>query len=346
MGLILLSISIGWSQKNTRTIEKNLAIPSNGTVQIKNSYGSISLDHWDKNSVQFHVTITAEGKDESQLEAIFDGIDIQFDQGNDWVSAKTEIDISSASWWKNWRAFVNKGHNYSIDYVVQLPRSVNLDLDNAYGNIFLTETDGKARIKCSYGRIEVGQLNHPNNNIDLQYAPQSQIDFIAAGNVEADYSSINIKNAGEITLDADYSKSHFEKIDDLTFDADYGKLSIDNLGRIDGNADYLSIKIGALSEALNLVMDYGGLRVENIEGSTTNFSLSSDYTGIALKADPDWSFSFTIETQYAGFKTDFPLNYRQKIIESTDRYYQGTHLNGENLFEIKADYGSIKLYQN
>lgn len=346
IGLMILGPCNGWSQKNSRTIEKNFSIPQNGSVQIKNSYGSISLNHWDKDNVQFIVTITVEGKDESQLEAIFDGIDIQFDQGKDWVSAKTEIEISTSSWWKNWRLLVNKNHNYSIDYVVHLPKSVELDINNAYGNIFLTETDGKTRIKCAYGRIEIGQLNHANNSIDLQYAPQSQIDFIQAGDIEADYSSINIKDAGKISLDADYSKSYFENIDRLTFDADYGKISIDKLGSIEGNADYLSIKIGTLSETLDLAMDYGGLSVEKIEASTANFSLDTDYTGIALKANPNWAFSFTVETQYAGFKTDFPLNYRQKIIESTDRYYEGTHLDGRNRLEIKADYGSVKLYQN
>lgn len=347
IGLIILFGHIsGWSQKNTRSIEKNFSIPPNGSVQIKNSYGSISLNHWDKDNVRFKVTITAEGKDESQLEAIFDGIDIQFDQGKNWVSAKTEIDISASSWWKNWRLFVNKSHNYSIDYVVHLPKSVALDLNNTYGNIFLTETDGKTRIKCAYGRIEIGQLNHAKNNIDLQYAPQSQIDFIQSGDIEADYSSINIKDADKISLDADYSKSSFEKINQLTFDADYGKISIGKLGSIEGNADYLSIKIGTLSDALDLVMDYGGLSVEKIEATTANFSLDTDYTGIALKANPNWAFSFTVETQYAGFKTDFPLNYQQKIIESTDRYYEGTHLDGKNRFEIKADYGSVKLYQN
>jgi len=93
-------------------------------------------------------------------------------------------------------------------------------------------------------------------------------------------------------------------------------------------------------------MDYGGLKVENIQSSTENIDITSDYSGISLGADPDWAFNFSVKTEYAGFKTDFPLDYRKKIIESTDRYYEGNHKNGSNELKISADYGAIKLNQN
>ena len=93
-------------------------------------------------------------------------------------------------------------------------------------------------------------------------------------------------------------------------------------------------------------MDYGSVRVERIETSSKKIEINADYAGIKLGADPDWDFEFTVETEYAGFKTDFPLDYKKKIIESTDRFYQGQHGNGINLLNLNAEYGSIKLTQN
>jgi len=132
----------------------------------------------------------------------------------------------------------------------------------------------------------------------------------------------------------------------LDFEADYGSLRLDEGNTVIGEADYLTIKIGRLSSKLDLDMDYGSLSVEEIATSTKEVTVQVDYTGIRLGADPDWDFAFTVETEYAGFKTDFPLDYRKKIIESTDRYYQGKHRNGINQLNLSADYGSIKLTQN
>lgn len=337
--LLLMPATLVWGQENIRTIEKNFPLSDQGSVEIQNRYGSISLEHWDREEVAFLVTITAEGKDSDVL----DQIDIDFQVLQDEVRAKTEIDNTRNSWWN---PFKQNNQNFSINYRVQLPKTAKVTLDNAYGNIYWEETDGPTAIKCAYGRIEIGVLNHSSNRITLKYAPNSAIDFIAGGSIQADYSGIRVNEAGAIKLTADYSKSRFDRIQQLDFEADYGSIRADEIGRITGNADYLSLKIGTLTKGLDLSMDYGGLGIENIQASTEEIAIVSDYTGIRLNADADWDFAFTVETQYAGFKTDFPLEYRRKIIETTDQFFQGTHKEGKNTLTIKADYGSIKLYQN
>lgn len=345
LGFIALSLFVflpaakGWSQDNARIIEKNFPLSTTGAIAIDNRYGSINLEHWDRNEVAFWVTIKTEGNNLDVL----DQIDVNFQVLNDEVRAKTTIENKRNSWWN---PFKQNNQNYSIDYLVRLPKTAVVTLANAYGNIYWEQTDGPATIKCAYGRIEIGSLNHPDNSINLQYAPNSAIDFIKSGSITADYSGLRVNEAGKIKLTTDYSKTHFDRIQQLDFDADYGSIHIDEIEHITGNADYLSLKIGTLRKTLDISMDYGGLGVENIQNSTEKISIESDYTGIRLTADKDWAFAFTIETEYAGFKTDFPLDYRRKIIETTDRYYQGTHKEGENSLNIKADYGSIKLYQN
>jgi RNA polymerase sigma factor (sigma-70 family) len=221
-----------------------------------------------------------------------------------------------------------------------------LDIENDYGNIYLGETDGATRLSCAYGRLEVGRLNHTRNEIEITYAPNSEIEYVNEAVIEADYSGLKIDQANIIEYDADYSKSSFGLVAILDFEADYGSLRLDEGNTVIGEADYLTIKIGRLSSKLDLDMDYGSLSVEEIAASTKEVTVQADYTGIRLGADPDWDFAFTVETEYAGFKTDFPLDYRKKIIESTDRYYQGKHRNGINQLNLSADYGSIKLTQN
>jgi len=343
---LLLFSFIGNAQEAERIINKSYPLASNGNLSLSNSYGNMTLNHWDKDEVKIQITVTVEGGSQERAEELLENITFDFEASPSSVSAKTRLPDQTGSWWKNWSFFGSKSIDYSIDYVVQHPKSVNVNLSNSYGSIFIDELDGKANIRCSYGKLAAEHLNHEGNEIDLQYSPGSTIEYLKSGTIEVDYSGITIENAETISLDADYSKCSFKRVNDLDFEADYGSLSVDEISVLSGDADYLSIKVGSLSKALDVSMDYGGLKVENIQASTEKIDINSDYSGISLGADADWAFNFVIETEYAGFKTDFPLNYRKKIIESTDRYYEGNHKNGSNSLKISADYGAVKLNQN
>ena len=227
-----------------------------------------------------------------------------------------------------------------------MPKKAQLKIDNEYGNIYLDETDGATHLNCAYGRIDIGQLNHTNNTIEIAYAPSSEIDYVNAATIEADYSGLSIAEAGQLSYEADYTKSSFSLVESINFEADYGSLVIDEASTISGEADYLTIKMGSVNNSLDLNMDYGSIRVERIEASCKKIEISADYAGIKLGADPNWDFTFTVETEFAGFKSDFPLDYKKKIIESTDQFYQGQHGNGMNHLNLNAEYGSIKLIQN
>ncbi len=343
--LVLFSFN-GNAQKAERIINKSYPLESEGILSLSNSYGNMTLNQWDKEEVKIQITVTVEGGSQDRAEELLKNITFDFEASPSLVSVKTQLPHQTGSWWKNWSLFGSKSIDYSIDYVVQHPKSANVNLSNSYGSIYTDELDGKASIRCSYGKLVAERMNHEDNQIDLQYSPGSTIDYFKSGTIEIDYSGISIETAETISLDADYSKCIFERLNDLDFEADYGSLRIGEISVLKGDADYVAIKVGSLSKALKLNMDYGGLTIENIQSSTENIDITSDYSGINLGADPDWAFNFSVKTEYAGFKTDFPLDYRKKIIESTDRYYEGNHKNGSNELKISADYGAVKLNQN
>ena len=346
MAFIVFGLSIMHAQELQRSINKNFPLKAGGKLHIDNSYGTVKLNSWDKNEVAIEVTISVKGGTSERAEELLEDIDILFNTSTDEVRAITQLPEKNRSWWKSFRFFGVSKLDYSIDYLVQMPQAAELHIDNAYGNIYLDETDGITQLECAYGRLEVGKLNHSENNIELAYAPSSEIDLINGGHIEADYSGLTIGRANTLIYAADYSKSSFGQIENLNFEADYGSLSIDEVNTLKGEADYLTIKVNNLAQELDINMDYGSLKVTHIEPSARYISIRADYTGIKLGADTNWDFSFIIETEYAGFRTDFPLDYSRKIIESSEHYYKGKHLSGENQLTIKADYGSIKLTQN
>lgn len=343
--IFILCATSGNAQKTERTIEKTFPINPDGKLTLDNSYGNLTLNQWDKNEVHIRVNISVEGSDRDRQEDVLENISINFNHSPESVSAQTNLKTESA-WWQKWNLFKRNNLNYSIDYYVQLPKTIAVDLNNDYGRIFLDELEGAATIRCDYGSIDIGRLEHSDNRINLQYAPNSTIDYINAGSIEADYSGLIVEAAQNIDLNTDYSKNTFKSIHTLNFNADYGSLTLGEVHQIIGNGDYVSIKIETLSKKADLTVDYGGLKISNIQPSTEHIRIDSDYAGIKLTADDNWSFQFSIATQYSGFKTDFHLEYRKKIIESNNRFYQGQHREGLHQLDISSEYGAVKLYQN
>jgi len=341
-----LCISLVNAQTLERNITKNFPLTPNGEIKIDNAYGNVKLNSWDKEEVLIEVSIKVKSKNQERAEEALENIDVEFEVAKNSIQATTLLPDSNRSWWKNWTLFGATQLDYSINYLVQMPKTARLNIENEYGNIYLNETDGTTQLNCAYGRIDIGRLNHANNTIDISYAPSSEIDYVNAATIEADYSGLSIAEAGQLSYEADYTKSSFSLVESINFEADYGSISIEEATTINGEADYLTIKIGSVNNSLDLNMDYGSIRVERIEASCKKIEINADYAGIKLGADPDWDFAFTIETEYAGFKSDFPLDYKKKIIESTDRFYQGQRGNGLNQLNLNAEYGSIKLIQN
>ena len=343
--LLSTSFLLG-AQTVERSIRKDFPLSAKGKLVIDNSYGTVKLNSWDKEKVSIEVIIKVNTENQEQAREALENIEVDFEHSVNLVQAITIFPENNRSWWKNWSFFGTKKLDYSINYLIQMPASAELAIDNEYGNIFIDQTDGLAALSCAYGTLEAGQLNHPKNRIKLDYSPNSEIEFVNGASIEADYSVLSIIKANKIDYIADYTKSTFGQMGTVNFSADYGSLSLKEVNRLIGKADYLSIKIGSLNTALDLGMDYGSLKVAQIESSTKEVFINADYTGIRLGIDPDWDFAFSVTTEYAGFKYDFPLNMKKKIIETTDHFYQGQYRSGKNQLKINANYGGIKLSQN
>ncbi len=102
--------------------------------------------------------------------------------------------------------------NYQINYKVKVPVTNSVDLSNDYGTITLNEIKGKAEINCDYGKILIGVYHTENNNINIDYTSNSEIEFMNGGTINADYSKFRIEKAKSVELNADYTKSELKTL--------------------------------------------------------------------------------------------------------------------------------------
>ncbi|MCM5663111.1 DUF4097 family beta strand repeat-containing protein [Galbibacter mesophilus] len=339
----LLSVASGpgWNGKYTKEkkIKKEFKVSPNALLKLNNSYGNLYITSWTENRTVIEVHIKTNSNNEDKAQKKLDEINVEFQGSSNLVSAKTIFEKSGWSWGNN-------NVSMEINYTVKVPVGNTLDLNNDYGGIYLDESKGVANIRCDYGKLEIGSLHAENNSLKFDYTSKSTIEFMKSGKINADYSSFEINEVGNLTLNADYTNSEVKRAKNVEYTCDYGSIKIEKANNISGSGDYLTTRFGTVHGNVNVTSDYGSIRIEEMAADAGDLQIKSDYTGIKVGYNSNYHFDFKIDLEYAGLSGDTDFNYTIKRQKSTDNYYEGYYgSKGKNQVSISTDYGGVSFYR-
>lgn len=327
-----------------KTIQKSFNVSSNATLKINNSYGSLNVVTWDQNRIEFDITIEVTGNNAEKVEERLDDIDVEFSSSNDYVSAITKIGKNDKGWW-NW----GKRNNLKleINYIVKMPMSGNVDLNNDYGSINLDRLEGSAKIICDYGKITTKELLSNNNEIRFDYTNNSYFEYIKGGRINADYSGFTVAKAENLKINADYTNSVVEAAENVEYVCDYGSLKVDNVNNLSGNGDYLALRLGNVYKSVRVRANYGSFKIDRMASKAKNIDIDSEFMGITIGYDSNYSFDFDIDLEYASLRDSDAFNFTNKEVDSFEKKYNGYHgtKGSGNYVKIKSQYGSVSFKQ-
>ncbi len=329
-----------------KMINKEFTVNSDATLKINNSYGNLDIVTWDENRIVIQVSITTKGNDEEKVQKKLDEITVKFSSSAELVSAETIFNKNKSKSWWSWTK--NNNVNMEINYLVKMPVTNAVILDNDYGNINLDKLEGQAKISCDYGKITTKELMADNNLISFDYTNNSYFEYIKSGKINADYSGYTVSKTENLDISADYTKSKIEVAENIKYSCDYGGITIEKVNNVEGNGDYLTTRIGDVYKNVTIDADYGSIKIDNLTANAGNVSINSDYVGIKIGIDPDYDFDFDIDLEYGSLNEDDGFQYNKQRIESGDKYYVGYHgkENSGNLIKISSDYGSVTFFKN
>ena len=343
--LFLIPLTISATERKgkytkNKVLKKEYSVNENATLNVTNKYGNIGIATWSKNSIVIQVSITTNGDDEEKVEERLEQIDVEFNGNSNNVSAKTIIEKTSRSW-NIWGKRNNV--NMEINYLIQMPVTNNVDLNNDYGSITLDKLEGSSTINCDYGKITIGELWHTNNSINIDYTNKSTIDLMQGGTINADYSTLHIDRSNRINLNADYSHLSFGMVAVLEYDCDYGSLKIGDSGNVSGNSDYMHTAIEKIRGRGDFDMDYGSLKIEALGKEFKDIIVKSSYTNTKIGVKPENNFTLNATLNYGNLKYGDGFTINKEIIKTTSKYYEGYYntANSTSNIIIKSSYGSI-----
>lgn len=337
-----------WNGKHSeeKIIKREFSVLANATLKVDNSYGNINVTTYEGTVIAIEVHIKTNGNDEDKVRQKLRDIDVEFTASSAYVSAKTLFSKSKSNSWWNWGRDNNV--NMEINYIIKLPISNNVDLNNDYGSISLDRLEGRANLNCDYGKITTKELMADNNNISFDYSNSCYFEYIKSGKINADYSSYTVAKTKNLAITADYTKSEVEIAENVTYNCDYGSVNINNANNVNGNGDYLTVRLGNIYKNVSLRADYGSIKIDNMTANAGNIDIESDYNGITIGYDEAYDFSFDIDLEYASLRNAEEFQFTKKRVESTDKYYQGYYrnANSSNRIRIQSDYGSVTFKKN
>ena len=327
------------SSKEKR-IKKSFNVSSDTTLKVDNTYGNIDVITWEENRIEFDINIKVSGNDAEKIQDKINGININFLSSKDLVSAITTINKTKSNWW-NWGR--NNSIQIEINYVIKIPISNHVDLNNDYGSINLDRLNGVAKISCDYGKITTKELMADNNDIRFDYSSNCYFEYIKSGKITADYSGFTVSKTKNLNINADYTESIIEAAEHVNYNCDYGSLKVDNVNNLEGNGDYLTLRLGNVFKNVKIKADYGSIKIDRIASKAKNINIQSDFTGITIGHDSEYNFNFNIDLEFASLRESEGFNFTKKEDDNIEKQYEGYYgvQNSGNTVSINSEYGSV-----
>lgn len=271
-----------------KIIEKVYPICSQTKVSIANRYGKIRLHNWARREIKVTVRIRTAENSEKRAQEALDRVHIDESISENNVSFKTNILADDSSWWSSLTSGATN-RALQVDYEIYLPRENELALANRYGPIELGDRDGRVAISVSYGSLQAGRLQGPNNSLAVAYS-SAAIVYLNEGDVSVRYGGFKLSEAEKITLAMSTSSGGY-------------------IGKVNREADIslryssgFEMGLGPAIQKANVAASYSNVHIKPATGAAFHFSVSVSYGGfdydpnrisIGSKSERNTSKSYT-----------------------------------------------------
>jgi hypothetical protein len=345
--LFLLTASLSAQEEIKKEFHKEYTARPGSKVDLNNRYGDIVVQTSQTNQVVINVKITVRYPNKERAEKLLSYIDIQFEEGSDFVSAKTVIDDRF-----NFSGWGNDSRRFSIDYDVTMPEWMNLDLLNKYGNTDLDDLKGLVNLDIKYGNLSADKLTRGNekpiSTLSLSYGKGTIED---AGWLDATvrYSgNFTLSKCQALLLDSKYSTVQIGTASSIVGETKYDKVRIDEINNLVLDAGYADVTVGSLANKLDFSGGYGSLNVDRVPAGFESVSVDTRYMGVKVAIDESANYWLDAHVSYGSVKfNEDNFQNQKRIIENNSSEISGIvgkSSSPTSNVKVNSSYGGVRLY--
>ncbi|MFO8234039.1 MAG: DUF4097 family beta strand repeat-containing protein [Bacteroidales bacterium] len=333
----------------SKEIKKEYDVDEHTLIDIENKYGDVNIINWNKDKVSFEIQITVDHRNEEKARELLEYINVDLSQSDNTIKAVTEID-SKFNRSGGIFNFSSNNKEFSIDYTVKMPKNLNINLANKYGNVHIDELTGRANIKVKYGNLKANKIIRDNTNpmshVSLGYSDGSikEVEWLK---FEIKYSELEMEKTKALIGISKYSKLYIDENSSIVCESKYDKYEVGQLSNFVCEAKYTDFKFDKLDEQLDLTTKYGDIQINTVDKNFKKINIDNGYGRIKLGIDKEASYHLDGNADYADIKYPGGNNIN-KIEKNTNLKVSGIiGKNKDTKSEVKIDtkYGDVNLNQ-
>jgi hypothetical protein len=318
-------------------------------LSVTNKYGDMNITNWEKDVVSIDVTVTVDHSKEEKARELLDDILIHFSQQGNTIKAETEFD----------KGFNRSGgifdfdsdtKEFSIDYTIKMPRYLNIELENKYGDVFINEVTGRADIAVKYGNLKANKIlrdnSKPLSHVYLAYS-NGDIQEVNWLKLTLKYTpdQCEIGKSKALIALTKYSKLEVGESSSLVCESKYDDYRIGTLSNLVVEAKYTDFKVNRVNKQIDLESKYGDFDVNTVPRDFKKIKIDNSYGQIDIGIDSDASYRLEGEAQYTSI--DYPDTGRVNRIEKNTEVrvsgIVGNESNPKSVVEVDTRYGKVDL---
>ncbi len=341
--LIFSSVAYIYAAEITKSLHKEFDVKDNSVLVLMNKYGKVDVQNWTNNQVVIDVKIRLEHPNKETAQKLLDYLNVEFSESGNELKAITTINerFSKGNKWGN-----NK--EFSIDYTVKMPKTLDLKLSNKYGDAFIDELTGYAEIDIKYGNLKANKIlrddTKPLSTLILGYS-KGVIEQVNWMKVVMKYSKLEIETSRAMVIESKYSKVYIDEASSIVSESKYDTYKIGKTENFVITGSYSGYTLDYVGKKLYLETKYTGTTVEKIPTTFEEIDIKNGYGGIKLGIASGASYNLKGESRYAdiSFPSEGKMNRIQGNTSSSYEGTVGTESDPKGKITITTSYGSVKL---
>ncbi|TRZ76210.1 MAG: hypothetical protein D4R97_01125 [Bacteroidetes bacterium] len=320
----------------TKVIKKEYTVNPDAQLILENKFGQIHCNNWDKNLVSIEIRITVTAPSQEKATKLLDLVNIVSDGTPSNVQVRTVFGKEGFS----------GNSKVNVDYTVNMPATVNLNLTNKFGDVFLNDLSGKGNFNIAYGNMEINKLMNSDNVIDIKFG-KGDIQYITGAMVSLKYSEMKVEYAGSLFVDSKFSNLEGGKIISLSLGFEGGKVDVDNSSAVTGKSKFSDLSFSHIDKKVDLDIQYGNCDVDQLAADFSLVSVRNKYGDVSVNIPAGTSYTLDADLKFCDL--DFPedqATFTQKIFTNTSKSFKATvgkKPNPEAKVIVRSEFGNVSL---
>jgi hypothetical protein len=332
----------------TKEYSSEFQVANNAKLLVENKFGQVNIQNWDKNAISIYVQVKVDNSNAARAKALLDAINVELSQDGDVVKAITAFNEEFSR--ANRKLFQMSSDELSIDYTIKMPRNVDAQIENKFGDIYINELNSHLAVELKYGNIKIDRLTRgdvePLNTINVSYGNASIVEANWV-KTELKYGKLDVQKLVAGVVISRYSKLSFANVSSLVFDSKYDKYEIGQINNLVGESGYTVFNIDKLNKKFNLRAKYGDVKIASVDANFENINFIAAYTGLKTSIPAGTSYLLNANVSYGKIDIGSAPSRLNRIEGNTSVELSGVvgeSANPKAKVTIDMKYGNATLY--